>query len=154
MQINVNSLKKFKDELSLLIEMNSCENEATFIYLFEDKKVEVKNFFSIADVEDCANFIIIGRKRWKNLGYTNIKGILIGMCSNYLSWEREIWLNQEWRLIDITFSSNGGYSWDIMKPTLVIKNRQNEKREFTPEKSIPWDEAFPELFKLAFETQD
>ena len=151
--MDVDSLKKFNDELSLLLEINNYEVDKTFIYLFRNKNVVVKNSFSIADAEGCDNFIVIGRKRWKNGSYTNLMGILIGMCSNSLFWESEIWLNHKWRLVDITFSFKGG-GYNKMKPTLVFKNTQNEIREFTPEHSKSWDEDFTELFKLAYKDLD
>lgn len=156
--LNINSLKRFKDELALSLEMNDCLTDVTFIFLYANNRVVVKNIFSIADADNCNYFIVIGKKRWKNLSYTNLRGILIGMCSNSLFWETEIPLNHEWKLVDITFSHVDGDQYYLMKPTLVVMNSKKEKREFTPEvfkgANNTWSEVFPQLFELAFKTSD
>lgn len=160
MTMKIEALRKFQDEIKFLCEMNGCEGVPTYIFLYPNNKVVVRDGFSLSHMEECTHIIVLGINKWRNGGYVNSIGKLLGMCSYYsgtgswLSWVREIPIINGWTLQDIHFSNSGGISWDRMKPTLVLRNHKGEEREVTIEKYSGWAKDFPELFKMAYSQED
>lgn len=140
--------------------MNGCEGVQSYVFLYPNNKVVYRRGFSLSHMEECTHIIVLGIYRWRNGGYVNCTGKLLGMCSYYsgtgslLSWVKEIPIINGWILEDIHFSNSGGISWDTMKPALMLRNHKGEEREVTIEKFSGWDNAFPELFKIAYSQKD
>lgn len=147
--MDITNLKKFKELLTTISEINGVVAPRSYILVSNDK-ISLNEGLSLYDLQSFDYLMVIGEYKWKCGSFVNTSAKLLGMFDKNLNLIDKFPISELMNVIGLDFTKYRNSYYNEYKPILLISNSDGETIRLETEESW-WTTDFPKLFEQAFE---